>query len=231
MGFQKINIRKNECVVVPAGQVFSYDKYEVNRGFICNFDSNFLVGKIGNIDLLKEFEFLQVWGNPVIKPDLAGAHYISQTLQRVLDEYFLNGLLNISIIQSHFIAALCDLNMAYKPLSVNKSKTAINLTNKFKELLHKRVRTNHLVTDYASLLNVTPNHLNKTVKEITFKSTSKWIDETLVTEAKVLLFQTNDSVNEIAFELGINDPSYFSRLFKKYEGVTPMAFRKMIEKS
>jgi YesN/AraC family two-component response regulator len=35
----------------------------------------------------------------------------------------------------------------------------------------------------------------------------------------------------VANEVGIEDPSYFSRLFKKYEGVTPSDFRKMIEKS
>jgi len=45
------------------------------------------------------------------------------------------------------------------------------------------------------------------------------------------LFQTNNSVNEIATELGIYDQSYFSRLFKKYESVTPIEYRKMIDKS
>lgn len=231
IGFHQTIIQGNECLVVPAGQVFSYEKYEVNTGFICSFDNDFLVGKIGNNDLLRDFEFLNIWGNPIIKPDLKTANYVAQTFHRVLEEYTENGITNSNIIQSYFIAALCDLNRAYKPLSENKSKTAVTLTNKFKELLHKYIKSKHLVTDYAALLNVSPNHLNKTVKEITLKSTSKWIDETLITEAKVLLFQTNNSINDIASELGIYDQSYFSRLFKKYEGVTPLEFRKMIETS
>lgn len=231
VGFQKVEIHKNECLIVPAGKVFGYDKYEVNKGFLCTFDNDFLLGKIGSNDLLKEFEFLNIWANPIIKLEPQSAKYLRQTFQRVFEEYSANGLKNTSIIQSHFIAALCDLQSIYKPPFNSKSKTAIALTNKFKELLHKHIKKKHLVTDYASLLNVSPNHLNKSIKEVTQKTTTKWIDETLVLEAKVLLFQTNNSVYEISSELGIHDQSYFSRLFKKYEGVTPIEYRKMIGKS
>jgi AraC family transcriptional regulator, transcriptional activator of pobA len=231
IGFQKVEIHKNECLIVPAGKVFGYDNYEVNKGFLCTFDNDFLLGKIGSNDLLKEFEFLNIWANPIIALDTQSAKYLQQTFQRVFDEYSKNGLKNTNIIQSYFIAALCDLQPIYKPHTNSKSKTAITLTNRFKELLHKHIKEKHLVTDYASMLNVSPNHLNKSIKEVTQKPATKWIDETLVLEAKVLLFQTNNSINEIASELGIYDQSYFSRLFKKYEGVTPLEYRKMIETS
>jgi AraC family transcriptional activator of pobA len=231
IGFHPVRIRKNECLVVPAEQVFSYDKYEVNTGYIAVFDSNFLVGKLGSNELVKEFDFLNIWGNPVIQPGRKTAPYIDHTLQRVFADYAANGLSNRNIIQSYFLAFLCELQSAYKPLSNSKSKTAIHLTNRFKELLHQNIRTKHLVTEYAGMLHVSANHLNKTIKATTRKSTSRWIDETLIIEAKVLLFQTNNSINEIAAELGIHDQSYFSRLFKKYEGMTPLEFRKMIEKS
>jgi len=231
IGFHNVKIGKNQCLVVPAGQVFCYDKYEVNTGFLCNFDNDFLVGKIGNPNMLNDFDFLNIWGNPIIKPTAKTSTYLAQTFQRVLDEYAANGLKNPQILQAYFIAALYDLNAAYKPLSNSKSKTATALTNRFKGLLHQHIRSKHLVTDYAGMLSISPNHLNKIVKETTGKSPSRWIDESLVTEAKVLLFQTPDLINEIAAEIGIYDQSYFSRLFKKYEKVSPVEFRKMIEKS
>ena len=231
IGFHSVEIQQHECLVVPAGQVFSYEKYEVNTGFICSFDNDFLIGKIGSYDLLKEFDFLNIWANPIIKPNPQRAAYLNHTFQRICEEFSENGLKNTNILQSYFIAALCDLNAVYEPLSNGKSKTALTLTNRFKQLLHQHIKTKHLVADYANLLNVSPNHLNKAVKETTSKSPSKWIDEALVTEAKVLLFQTNNSIGEIATELGIFDQSYFSRLFKKYEGKTPLEFRKTIEMS
>jgi AraC family transcriptional regulator, transcriptional activator of pobA len=231
IGFHQVEIYADECLVVPAGQVFCYEKYEVNTGFICNFDDNFLVGKIGNKDLLKDFDFLNIWANPIIKPTKAIAQYLAHSFQRILDEYSINGIKNQNIITSNFIAALCDLGYSYEPLSNTTSKTSILLANKFKELLHKQIKTNHLVSDYAALLNVSPNHLNKVIKDVTLKSPSRWIDEAIVTEAKVLLLQTNNAISEVAAEIGIFDQSYFSRLFKKYERISPLAFRKMIEKS
>lgn len=231
VGAQPVRITTGQCVVVPAGQVFSYGKYEVNTGFLCVFDSDFLVENGGISNPLKQFEFLNVWGNPVIKADTATARYLKQTLQRVLDEYMRNGLTRSHVIRSYFVAALFDLHEAYRPISASNNKTAVTLTNNFRKLLHKHIRNKHLVTDYAALLHVTPNHLNKVVKETTGKPASKWIDEELITEAKVLLVQTNNSIQEVANELGFFDQSYFTRLFKKYESTTPLKYRKMIEKS
>lgn len=231
VGSQQIIIHENECLVVPAGQVFCYEKYEINTGFITNFDNDFLIGKFGNQTLLQAFEFLKIWGNPVIRPELQRATYLQQSFQRILDEYQASGLKNATIIQSYLLACLCDLNAAYHPLSNHHNKGAIALTNRFKDLLYTHIRQKHLASDYAALLHITPNHLNKVVKEITGKPVSKWIDEILMLEAKVLLFQTNQTINQVAAELGIFDASYFSRFFRKYEGVTPAEFRKMIEKS
>ena len=231
IGAQRVVIRENECLVVPAGQVFSYEQYEVNTGYICNFDNDFLVGKVGSKELLQSFEFLQIWGNPVIRPEPQRAVYIQENFQRILGEYQAAGLTNALLLQAYLIAGLCDLNAAYQPLSSHHNKSAIALTNRFKDLLYQHIRQKHLASDYATLLHLTPNHLNKVVKEITGKPVSKWIEETLMIEAKVLLFQTNLSINQVAAELGIFDASYFSRFFRKNEGVTPVFFRKMIEKS
>jgi YesN/AraC family two-component response regulator len=81
------------------------------------------------------------------------------------------------------------------------------------------------------MLHVSPNHLNKCVKLSTGKTPSEWINESLVLEAKALLFQSEELIGNIAMELGINDSSYFSRLFKKYEGKSPLEYRQMIELS
>lgn len=92
------------------------------------------------------------------------------------------------------------------------------------------VKKKKQVSDYASLLHISPNNLSKVMKKFTNKSPVKRIDETLILEAKVLLFHTNMSINEISFSLGIFDASYFSRLFKKHEGISPLSFRNDIRK-
>lgn len=224
-------IHKHECLIVPAGQVFSFSHSDVNKGYLCNFHHNFIIGKFAKSELLKDFEFLNIWGNPFIPLGEQIGEYVLHLLERIYSDYSANGLKNLSIIQSYLISFLCELAHVYQPLSTSNQTIAVGITNKFKELMFAHIKEKNLVSDYASLLHITPNHLNKTVKQITGKSPTKWIDETLVLEAKVLLYQTELSISEVASEIGIFDQSYFSRLFKKYEGVTPFEFRKMIEKS
>ncbi len=233
VGLTPVKASKNECVIIPAGQVFSHaqEEDESAHGFICGFSNDFLIGLVGNSELLKRFEFLSVWGNPVLRPEEKIAEFLNQSFQRILYEYSQNGLENKLIIKSHLIAALCDLNAIYQPLSNSKNHTAIELANKFKELLHRNLRSKHKVSEYASMLCVSPNHLNKSVKLITGKTPSEWISERLVIEAKILLYQSGQSIGEIATEIGINDQSYFSRLFKKHEGISPLAYRRTIESS
>ncbi|MVM32117.1 helix-turn-helix domain-containing protein [Spirosoma sp. HMF4905] len=231
IGSETYKIFKNECLVVPAGQVYSFSNVDENHGYLCNFHNDIIIGKFGKNELLKDFEFLRVWGNPRISLDKQTSKFVRRLLKRILLDYSENGLMNLDIIQSYFIALLCELNRVYKPVSVSTQTNAVGITNRFRELLVDRIKTSHRVTDYASELNITPNHLNKAVRKITGKSPTKWIDEAIVLEAKVLLYQSSLSISEIATEVGLLDASYFSRLFKKQEGITPLAFRKMIETS
>jgi AraC family transcriptional activator of pobA len=231
IGSETCKIGRDECMIVPAGQVFSFTHPDVNRGYLCNFHNDMIIGKFGKNDLLRDFEFLRVWGNPRICLDERTSGFVLHLFKRLLLEYTEHGLKNLNILQPYFIALLCEINSAYKPVSGSSQTHAVHITNRFRELIFSSIKTVHSVADYAALLNITPNHLNKSVRTITGKSPTKWIDEAIVLEAKVLLCQSDLPISEIAAEVGFFDQSYFSRLFKKYEGVTPVQFRKMIEKS
>lgn len=231
IGSESFTIHKDEMLFVPAGQVFSFGENDVNKGYLCTFHEDIITGKFGGTELLKDFEFLQVWGNPKIKLQPQTSRFVLHLFKRILFEYTHSGLQNLNIIQPYFITLLCEANTGYKPVSTSTQTMAVNITNRFKALLFSHIRSQHMVSDYAALLNISPNHLNKSVKTITGKSPTKWIDEAIVLEAKVLLAQTRLSISEIATEVGMDDQSYFTRLFRKYEGVTPSEFRARIEKS
>jgi AraC-like DNA-binding protein len=78
---------------------------------------------------------------------------------------------------------------------------------------------------FADKLAVHVNHLNRSVKQVTGKSTTTHISERIVTEAKALLQHTNWTVAEIAYALGFDYPSYFNNFFKKMTGSSPTTFR------
>jgi AraC-like DNA-binding protein len=231
IGSEHYRIGKDEMLFVPAGQVFSFEADDVNKGYLCNFHDDMLLGKYGNADLLNEFEFLKVWGNPQVTLNEETSRFVLHLFRRILSEYLQHGLQHMSILQPNLIAMLCEVNSVYRPVAVNAHTHAVNITNRFRELVFQHIRDRHMVSDYAAMLNISPSHLNKSVKMMTRKSPAKWIDEAIVQQAKALLSQSDFPISDVAVQVGFDDQSYFTRLFKRYEGVTPTAFRKMIRMS
>lgn len=229
IGSEHYRIGKGEMLFVPAGQVFSFDTDDENEGYFCNFHDDMLLGKYGNSELLKDFEFLKVWGNPRVVLDEETSGSVLHIFKRMLKEYMEHGLQHLSILQPYLIALLCEVNRLYEPVSVSAQTNAVNITNRFRELVFQNIRTRHMVSDYAAMMNISPSHLNKSVKMISRKAPTKWIDEAIVLEAKVLLSQSDFPISEVAIQVGFEDQSYFTRLFKRYEGMTPTEFRKMIK--
>lgn len=231
LGYQEYTTTDNEIIVVPAGQIFSLDNINnIHKGFICQFHPDILIRKYGSREMLNEFDFMKISGNPKITLDQKDVPDITAILNRLQKEYSETSNANLNIVQSYLITLFYEMNKN----SVKSSKSisaAEVITNKFKELIYTNIKTHHQVNYYASLLNVTPNHLNKSVKSVTGKSAAKWIEETILLEAKYLLYQTTLSVSEIAMQVGHEDHSYFSRFFKKHESITPVQYRKLIDKS
>ncbi|WP_428225624.1 helix-turn-helix domain-containing protein [Flavobacterium sp.] len=95
----------------------------------------------------------------------------------------------------------------------------------FKTLLNQKVTTNHQPSFYATHLGLNTKQLNLLVKENLGKTTQQIINEKLIALAKSKLFNTQLIVKEIAFDLGFEDPLYFSRIFKLHTGVSPKEFR------
>jgi len=105
------------------------------------------------------------------------------------------------------------------------------LLRRFQAKIDECYRELHEVGDYASLLHISAGHLSEVVKSQSGKPAIKHIHERLILEARRLLFHTNNSLKEIAYDLGFSDASYFNRFFKRETGATPaecrINFRKM----
>jgi AraC family transcriptional activator of pobA len=99
------------------------------------------------------------------------------------------------------------------------------ITRAFKSLLEQNFITAKTASGYADTLNISTSYLNECVKNSTGYSVSHHIQQRIILEAKRLLYHSAKSVKEISFELGYEDYPYFSRLFSKVTGITPLSFR------
>jgi len=95
----------------------------------------------------------------------------------------------------------------------------------FKQLVYLDFFKEKSVTYYADKLSVSTNYLNRCVSAVFNKSAKQVILEVAIMHSQLLLLETNKPVANIAYELEFEDPSYFTRLFKKLVGVTPKEYR------
>lgn len=101
----------------------------------------------------------------------------------------------------------------------------VDIVTAFKQLVELHFKEKHQVQEYSYLLNITSGHLNRYCKFSAGQTASEILFHRITLEAKRLLLFTNLASKVIAYELGFEDPSYFSRYFKRNTGLSPLAFR------
>lgn len=203
-----------------------------NDGILCIFDAPFFHNH-GKID---DFSVFQPSNNHVFK--LTDEEYIH------VEKWFLKMLEEINSDYEHKESLLRTLTYEVIHFAMKKQPTtpiikqignaSQRITSLFLALLDRQfpIDENHQTlkfrtpTDFANQLNVHVNHLNRAVKEITFKTTTQHITERILQEAKILLKHADWDISEIAFALQFKEATHFSNFFKKHIEISPTQFRK-----
>ena len=115
------------------------------------------------------------------------------------------------------------------PGAVNPKTQNITFKN-FLKILEENFRRSLGVEYYAEKLFMSSRNLNIICQNVMQQSASEIIETRKLIEAKNLLVSTDKPVSEIGFELGYNEKSYFTTVFKKKAGQTPSDFRKEMRK-
>jgi len=100
------------------------------------------------------------------------------------------------------------------------------LVKNFMELLDKNFKEKKMVAEYAAQLLVTPNYLNRIVKNNTGFSAGHHIRQRVVLEAKRMGRYSDAGMKEIAYNLGFLDSAHFSRFFKTFGGINFSEFKR-----
>jgi len=227
--FNSYDVGDNTIFFVSKGQIHCFDESEY-EGCIIHFNESFIADDRNYINIfLKHNIFHSFEKEPLfrIKPQDSKEllNIVTQmqgemwTPNQFAHSEYLKVLLNLFLIvvQRFGIRKDCNgltLNNACHVLFVN-----------FRQLLETNYRKIHTVTDYAAKLNVSTKTLTNCVKEISRQTPLEIINERLVLEAKRLLAYSEKTVNQIGFELGFEDPSYFVKFFKRLTKLSPGEFR------
>ena len=101
----------------------------------------------------------------------------------------------------------------------------VDIYLRFRQLLKQHVHDHLSVTDYASMLAITPKYLTTTVKRTSGIPAHKWIDEETILEIRDVLEHSQLTVKEIAHQFHFPNTSFFGRFFKRHTGMSPNEYR------
>jgi AraC family transcriptional regulator, transcriptional activator of pobA len=226
-GLDKYDFAANTFFFLPAYQISAHDLMSRDaKGFYCHFDMEIFNRKFIKQDIFHDFSFLEFTGNPLVTIDDATKAHVLNILTRLDFEYNNNTKVDLDIISINLLALFLEVRQFAKQEKITEN-AAFRITQQYKSKLARYIYEKNSVTEYAGMLNVSPNHLNKCVKAATGKSAQDLLSEMVILEAKVLLKQSALTVNEIAWKIGKEDASDFIRFFKSKTGFTPTEYRKM----
>ncbi|WP_026210312.1 helix-turn-helix domain-containing protein [Flexithrix dorotheae] len=210
--------------IVP-GQVVSWVRDQDIAGYNISFKKEFLMKAIPN--LIEDFPFLKMSENQVLMMTQDELNYLLYDAKRMVSvfqnphpyqEKMLEGML-VSIL--YYCKAIYE---RHKSTENNLSRGQV-ITQRFENLVEKMYIDTKNVSDYADVLNITPSYLTTMIKLQTGKSAKDIIQERLLLESKSLLKFSDLDIAEIGYRLNFQEPTHFTRFFKKLSGTTPNQFR------
>jgi AraC family transcriptional activator of pobA len=95
----------------------------------------------------------------------------------------------------------------------------------FKDLIEQQFREQKFISAYADQMHITVKRLHGVTSRILGKTPKQMIDERVMLEAKRLLVHSSESVKEIGYALGFDEPTNFAKYFRKHNNTTPLGFK------
>ena len=228
--FVEYSLKADTILFVPPGLKHRMYLDKSVGGVYILFNEEFVQYNRVNIQPLKNY---RLFNNPDFKSLITVEDVNKEKLSNITnlihnelqnrDEYsqeIVLNLLHLFLLESRRI--FDQQNQAPREESEETPDTTII---RFKQLIEDNFIREKNVSPYAGMLNMNASCLNELTKRVTGITAGELIRNRVIEETKKLLYSSRMSGKEIAYELGFDDPAYFSRFFKKYTGMTLNEFR------
>ncbi|WP_196887735.1 helix-turn-helix domain-containing protein [Aureivirga sp. CE67] len=224
---EKNNQLKNSLFFLSPDHIYSWKRSENTTGFILYFKLDFLNFYQG--DFKKDFSFFDVADKNSFQLTSVSKESLKADFEKLYKEYYVENLYRYEILQSNLLSFLFKIK-GLNELTIKEKQTSTlkeELVFKFENLLNNYYLKNKQTISYAEKLNVSPSYLNQVLKESKGKTAKELINEKIIHEAKKELKYSTFSISEIAYNLGFEEPTHFTRFFKKLVNMTPKEYKKL----
>ena len=228
LDFKAYPMSDQQIWFVAPGQVHQIDDKARPKGYALTFSERFLEENSIDCRFIEDIGLFQSFDTvAALEPASHQLEILTQYVEAMLKQQedggsmayqAIGALLKLFLITCY---QACDAGQ----LNPQLAESGSSLLRDFRRLLDEHHHEWHQVRDYAEKLFVTPDHLNRTVKQMVGQTAKAFLQARVLVEAKRKLRFEDRTVKEIAFDLGFRDASHFGSFFKKHSGVSPKVFR------
>lgn len=228
--FKSHRIETDSLFFLSPGLIHFWQVESTLKGTLIAFRGDFFRPFLSEQNLINDLNFFHnIDGSPKVVLKGEGARSISLVMQ-LMEEEFVTGSYGCeSNLQSYLRILLTQIqrSLMYRE-ETSASKKGLMITRNFRTLVQEHFLLRNSLSFYADRLGISVEHLYDVVKKTSGLSPGQIIRIEIVLEIKRLLAYTNLPVSEIGYKLNFEDPSYFSRFFKRETGMSPKDFRSRI---
>ncbi len=225
--FKQYHFDDNVLFFLSPGQVFTVDSEQIKTAYKLTFVKDFYCIQTHDAEVAcNGILFNNIYETPFVKPCKKDTDKLDFILTSLLEEFQQNETAQYDMLQAYLKQFIISAVRVKKENHVVKEDVETRLFKDFSLLVEQNYKTLHSVTDYAKRLGLSPKSITKHFQKAGTISPSELIKNRILLEAKRLLIYTDKTVKEIAFELGFNDPAYFTRFFTKAISKSPLQFKK-----
>ncbi|CAM1369646.1 Transcriptional regulator, AraC family [Tenacibaculum sediminilitoris] len=225
--FKSYSFEDGVLFFLSPGQVFSVDSEKIKEAYQLSFTRDFYCIQTHDAEVsCNGVLFNNIYETPFVVPSEKETQKLDFILQNLTEEFELEETAQYDMLQSLLKQFIVYSVRIKKEKDVVKESVETKLFKDFSLLVEQNFKKIHQVTGYAYRLGLSPKSLTKHLQKIGTQTPSDFIKNRIITEAKRLLLYTDDSIKQVAFDLGFNDPAYFSRFFTKATGQSPKQFKR-----
>ncbi len=220
---KELKLKQNQVLTITSGQIHFFKTLSKADGFILEFTLDFFCKNDNDIELIfHNGLFCHFSLNEVI--EIPNHQTIQTQLELISEELQSFPYQHLISIHSRIELILVEINRT-KVERGDEIWKPDALFLKFLEMVRANFEQNYSLSQFAKMLGTTEAKLNEQSKLHTGRTAQNVIYGLIASEAKRLLTYQNLSVKEVAYQLGFNDPFYFSNFFKKHTNQSPKSYQ------
>jgi AraC family transcriptional activator of pobA len=230
--FMEYDVKPGRVFMISPGQVHDFNLSDDADGYLF-FHTRSFYDSYSPTKKVQDYPFFcSLYNTSLITPSSRHLIRIEELFSEIQEEFAHHYLMKYQRIHVLMEQLYIDLTRIYLPQKHidSQNQNYLSKVRKLEDLIDRNFKKIKSPSEYAKKMFISEKHLNRICKECLNKTTSDLIVDRIMLEAKRMLIYTGDSVTEIADQLGYEDHSYFSRLFKKKCGKTPLEFAKLADK-